>query len=61
MCIRIYIFLIKEKKQQLEDERQKKNKNKDKEEKRISFENPTGYDNIVCANLLCVLFYLIES
>ena len=60
MCIRIYIFLIKEKKT-TRRRKAKKKKKKKKEKKRISFENLTGYDNIVCANLLCLLFYLIES
>ena len=49
MCIRIYIFLLKKNKKKQEDKKSKKTK----EEKRISVENLTGYEDIVCEFALC--------
>ena len=51
-CVSEYIFLISKQKQKTR--RQKKEK-ETKEEKRISLENLTGYDDIVCEFALCAL------
>ena len=49
MCISIYIFSSKQK---AKNTRRQKTK-ETKEEKRISVENLTGFDNIVCEFVLC--------
>ena len=51
-CLLEYIFLISYKKKQTTATRKKKPK-ETKEEKRISVQNLTGYDNIVCEFALC--------
>ena len=50
MCIRIYIFNFTKTKRQ--NKKTKKAK-ETKEENRISLENLTGYDDIVCEFALC--------
>ena len=55
MCINMFLISKKTKKQ--EDKKAKETK----EEKRISLENLTGYDNIVCEFALCTFNVLIES
>ena len=51
MSIRIYIFNFLQKKQTTAT--RKKKPKETKEEKRISVQNLTGYDNIVCDFALC--------
>ena len=53
MCIRIYIFNLKKK---TKTGRQKAKETK--KEKRISAENLTGYDDIVCEFNLCICILL---
>ena len=48
MCIRIYIFNLKKNKKT-------KKAKETKEEKRISAENLTGYNDIVCEFALCLM------
>ena len=55
MCIKIYIFNFK--KNTKKTRRQKAKEIKD--EKRISVENLTGYDDIVCAFAMCA-FNLLD-
>ena len=56
MCIRIYIFNLKTK-QKTTTRRQKPKETK--KGKRISVENLTGYDDIVCEFVLCT-FNLLD-
>ena len=57
MCIRIYIFNFKTKTKK-ENKKTKKAK-ETKKEKRISDENLTGYDDVVCEFALCT-FNLLD-
>ena len=57
MCIRIYIFNFKTKTKK-ENKKTKKAK-ETKKEKRISEENLTGYDDVVCEFALCT-FNLLD-
>ena len=57
MCIRIYIFNFKEKEKKKRKTRQIAKETK--EEKRISVENLTRCDNIVCEFALCT-FNLLD-
>ena len=59
MCIRIYIFLIKEKKQQLEDERQKK-KNK-KIKKKREYLSKIQRDTITSFVRICSVYFFTWS
>ena len=56
MCINMFLISKKKTKKQ-EDKKAKETK----EEKRISLENLTGYDHIVCEFALCTFNVLIES
>ena len=54
MRIRIYIFNLKQKNKKKQQTHKKTKKAQEtKEEKRISLENLTGYDDIVCELALC--------
>ena len=58
MCIKVYIFNFKKTKPNLSGREKTK---EPKEEKRISVENVTGYDDIVCEFALFVLLaYFME-
>ena len=57
MCIRIYIFNLQKAKQNKQSRRLKAKETK--EEKRISVENLTGYDDIICDFALCT-FNLLD-
>ena len=50
MCIRIHIFNIKKTKPKIT---RRQEANETNEEKRISVENLTGYDHVVCEFTLC--------
>ena len=55
-----YIFLILKKNNKKQKARRHK-KAKEKEEQRITVENLTGYDDIVCEFALRIFTYLIKS
>ena len=61
----LYIFSFKKKtkktKQNKKKTRSQKKANETKEEKRISVENLTGFDDIVCKFALCTSNLLIKS